>query len=218
MKISNLPFAGVALTAFLAIAGTVSAQTTTVPLVPTSEFYFANDARTTQPVIAIKGEGEALTDKLVKALARDSRAKKETAQLAHIAFSGGRSGLGTELYQRLLVQVGPNDGLYRTVLWNYGWDLYRSGDHAGALTQWEALLKTRNITADWMPVTFAIALWQLDRRDEAVRWYAAGVRTHPGKWRSTDNHKAALPDWNAQELEVLSQVQQAWEANPPQWD
>lgn len=217
MKISNRPFAGVVLTVCLAIAGTVSAQTATIPLSPISEFYFAEDARTTQPVVAVRGEGEAVTQKLVKALARNPRAKKETAQLAHIALTGGRSGLGVELYQRLLGQIDTNDGLYRTVMWNYGWDLYRNGDHAGALTQWENLLKSRNITADWVPMTLALALWQLDRRDEAVHWYAAGVRTHPAKWRSSDALASALPDWNADELAVLSQVQQAWAANPPEW-
>lgn len=221
MQIANRPVRGLVLgaclSACMAAVGVVSAQAVSMPLVPTSEFYFSEDARTSRPVVAIQGEGEALTEMLVKALARNPRAKAETAQLAHVAMAGGRPELGVELYDRLLRQIGPNDGLYRSVMWNYGWDLYRTGNHADALSRWDGLLKSRNVTADWMPVTFALALWTLDRRDEAVQWYAAAVRTEPGKWSSSDGFEALLPDWQPGERAILAQVQQVWETDPPQW-
>jgi len=202
------------LAASLAVAGAASAQS---PLVPTSEFYFDDDARATRPIVAIEGEGDAVVEKLLKAIARNPRAKAETAQLAHLAMAGGRTDLGRELYGRALAQLDRNDALWRAVVWNYGWDLYRADDRAAALEQWRALLESRSVTAAWMPPTMALVLWQLDRKDEAVRWYAAAVRSEPTQWRGSERHAELLPQWRDAERAVLAEVQQAWAANPPAW-
>lgn len=208
------PVLAATLAACLLATGAAAAQSR---LVPISEFYFAEEARTTRPVVAIQGEGDALTEALLKAIGRSPRAQAETAQLAHVAMTGGRPELGIELYERVLRNLGTTDILYRPVLWNYGWDLLRNGDAEGALARWETLLKSRNVTADWMPTTFALALWQLDRKDEAVEWYAAAVRTHPDRWSTPDRFEELLPDWLPAERATLVKVQQAWQADPPQW-
>lgn len=199
--------------ACLVAAGAASAQTRTVPA---SEFYFDEDARTTRPVVGIEGQGDALVERLLKSIERNPRAKAETAQLAHLAMAGGRPELGLDLYQRVTTQLDRNDGLWRSVQWNYGWDLYRSGNRAAALDQWRTLLDAR-VTAAWMPPTFALVLWQLDRKPEAVRWYAAAVRSEPGQWRGSEHHAELLPQWSEADRAVLAQVQQAWAANPPAW-
>lgn len=205
---------GAALAACLLVTGGAAAQSR---LVPASEFYFAEEARTTRPVIAIRGEGDAVAEALLKVIARKPRAQAETAQLAHVAMSGGRPELGVELYERVLRDLSTTEVLYRPVLWNYGWDLLRNGDPEAALERWDTLVKARNVTADWMPTTFALALWQLDRKDEAVEWYAAAVRTHPDRWSYPDRYEELLPDWLPAERETLVKVQQAWQADPPQW-
>lgn len=205
---------GVALIACLLVAGAASAQSR---LVPTSEFYFTTETRTARPIVAIEGEGDALTEALLKAIGRNSRAKAETAQLAHVAMAGGRPELGVELYDRVLSEVGSTGAWFRPVLWNYGWDLLRIGDAEGALARWETLLKSRNVTADWMPPTFALVLWDLDRQDEAVEWYAAAVRTHPDQWSNGARFDELLPGWQSSERETLAKVHQAWQADPPQW-
>lgn len=206
-----------ALAASLAVATSAPAQTASAPLVPGSEFYFDEDSRTSRAIVAVEGAGDPLVQKLLKAIQRDPRAKAEIAQLAHVAMAGGRPGLGRELYGRVLVQVDSNDGLYRSLLWNYGWDLYRAGDPAAALEQWRALVTSRNVNARWMPTTFALVLWQLGRHDEAVQWYAAAVRTEPSRWGGTDQYEALLPDWRAEDRATLAEVQQAWAAAPPGW-
>lgn len=205
---------GSALVACLLMAGAASAQSR---LVPTSEFYFTEEARTTRPVVAIQGEGDALTEALLKAIGRNPRAKAETAQLAHVAMDGGRPELGVELYDRVLRELSTTEVLYRPVLWNYGWDLLRSGDAEGALSRWETLLKSRNVTADWMPTAFALALWQLERKGEAVEWYAAAVRTHPDQWNYPGRFAELLPDWQPSERQTLVKIHEAWQADPPQW-
>ena len=213
-KLAFTALAGVIL-AVPGLSGIAAAQGTTV--VPTSEFYFDEEPRTTRPVVAIEGSGDPLAQKLLKEIQRNPRAKAETAQLAHMAMAGGRPQVGHELYGRALAQLDTNNALYRPVLWNYGWDLYRLGEHDAALAQWTALLQSRKVEADWMPPTFALVLWQLDHKAEAVQWYAAAVRTRPDRWNGSDQYPALLPDWSDEDRAVLVEVQQAWQADPPDW-
>ena len=136
------------LAAALAAAGTAGAQTaaSNQTLPRPAEFYFDADAQATKPVVAIRETGDAAVAKLLKLIERDPRAKAEHAQLAHLAMAGGRTDLGRELYGRALVRITPSDGMWRAVMWNYGWDLYRAGDAGAALEQWRALLTSRSTT------------------------------------------------------------------------
>lgn len=204
--------------AFAASATTHAQSTaTSAPLPKPAEFYFDVDAKATKPVIAVRETGEAATAKLLKLIDRDPRAKAEHAHLAHLAMAGGRADLGRELYARALTRITPNDSLWRSVVWNYGWDLYRAGDAAAALEQWRSLMTARNVTPTWMPPTVALALWTLGRRDEAVQWYAAAARTEPNLWGGSAGHAQLLPDWTDAERASLAQVHAAWVANPPRW-
>lgn len=204
----------------LAIAASASAHAqspSTAALPRPVEFYFDADAMTTRQVVAVRESGDVATERLLRLIARNPRAKAEHAQLAHLAMEGGRVDLGRELYARALARIDSADGLWRPVMWNYGWDLYRAGDPAAALDQWGAILAARNTAAAWIPPTLAIALWKLDRRDEAVAWYAAAVRTEPGQFGGTSRHAQVLPDWTDAERATLAEVQAAWARNPPSW-
>lgn len=196
----------------LATAGSASAQALPRP----AEFYFDAEPTTTRPIVAVKETGDAAVQKLLKAIERNPRAKEEHAQLAHLAMESGRADLGKDLYARTLTRVSDTDALWRPVVWNYGWDLYRSGDAAGALAQWQQLVARRS-DGSWVPPTLALALWRTDRRDEAVQWYAAAVRTEPQLWRDPANFPRLLPDWREEERATLAEVQAAWAANPPAW-
>src|SRR5687767_14625068 len=114
------------LVAGLAVAGSASAQALPRP----AEFYFDAEPTTTRPIVAVKETGDAAVQKLLKAIERNPRAKEEHAQLAHLAMESGRADLGKDLYARTLTRVSDTDALWRPVVWNYGWDLYRSGDAA----------------------------------------------------------------------------------------
>ncbi|MGO4777379.1 tetratricopeptide repeat protein, partial [Lysobacter sp. 2RAB21] len=65
--------------------------------------------------------------------------------------------------------------------------------------------------------TYAVALWTLGRKDEAVQWYAAAVRSEPDQWRDTSAYASLLPDWRVADRATLAEVQKAWAANPPAW-
>lgn len=197
-------------------AGGAHAQSTTSLPRPV-EFYFDADAIATRPIVAVRDTGDAAAAKLIKAIGRNPQAKAENAHLGHLLMAGGQPELGREAYQRALARMTPGDSLYRPLLWNYAWDLYRTGDTVNALEQWSSLLKSRSINASWMPPTLALALWSVGRKDEAVRWYAAAVRSEPAQWRDTGRYVALLPEWRESERATLAEVQAAWAASPPAW-
>lgn len=208
-----MPIRSLFFMALLAVAGGASAQTLPKP----AEFYFDADAKAMRPVVAIKGSDEATMQRLAKLIERKPDENVAEAQLAHLAMVAGRVELGRQLYARAVSGMDSRDAEWRAVLWNYGWDLYRAGDDAGALAQWLPLAASRGINASWMPTTFAMVLWSLERRDEAVQWYAAAVRTEPEQWRTTNRYRELLPDWTDGERATLAEVQAAWAANPPSW-
>lgn len=191
-----------------------SAQTLPKP----AEFYFDADAGATRPIEAVRETGDAAVQRLLKLIQRDPRgADAARAQLAHVAMAAGRTELGRQLYAEAFGRIDRNHPLWRAAMWNYGWDLYRAGDPAGALAQWRELVLSRGINGGWMPPTLALVLWKLDRRDEAVQWYAAAVRTEPAQWSTPDRFAELLPDWREEERATLAEVQKAWAANPPAW-
>lgn len=198
----------------LALTASAAAQTAELPR--QVEFYFDADALTLRPVLELKERTPAAIERLTRTVERRPQAVLETAQLAHYAMEGGQADLGRLLYGRVLSRIDINNGLWKPVKWNYGWDLYRQGDAASALAQW-ADVGNRGVTASWMPPSYAIALWKLGHRDEAVLWYAAAVRTEPTQWSTAARYAELLPGWRDDERATLAEVQAAWAANPPSW-
>jgi len=181
------------------------------------EFYFEADTEVVQQLQLYPGSDDATVERLLKARERGRRgeAALASAQLAHIAYASGRSETGGALYSEAIARADGSrmrDALH----WNHGWDLYRSGDVAAALEQWRIAGAERLKGPSWLPPTLALGLWKLDRRDEAVRWYAAAVRTEPRQWRAPDLEQL-LPDWTAADRATLAEVAAAWQADPPAW-
>jgi hypothetical protein len=197
--------------ALLVSSAAAQAQTMTKP----KEFYFDEDTSTRKIVIA-QGEGEALAAELVKMRDRGRKTIEATAQLAHIAFSDNRAVLGKTLYEQAVSGTSQNSSIGRAVRWNYAWDLYRNADYAQAFGLWNELASGFGTQA-WLPPTMALSLWSLDRKTEAVQWYAAAVRTEPSLWSDPANYAKLLPDWREQDRAHLVEVYAAWQANPPAW-
>ncbi len=202
------------LLAIVLASAVFSAQAQTVP--KPKEFYFDED-RAAAPVVAVTGvEGAALVDQLVKARERGRKMVEATAQLAHIALNDGRADLGRQLYQQALGSTQSGGNLWRAISWNYGWDLYRLGEHEAALQQWTPLVSAVR-GPSWVPPTLALALWKQGRKEEAVQWYGAAVRTEPLLWTDARNYATLLPGWRQEDRDTLAEVLGAWQANPPVW-
>lgn len=181
------------------------------------EFYFDEDRSTTRAIVAVPGQGDAVVDRLASIVQRDPRAVEARVQLAGIAFRSGRRELGEQLYRAAIESMSSNSQQYRTVIWNYGWDLLRVGDAARAVEQWALLANGRPVTPEWLPPTLALGLWRAGRKDEALQWYGAAMRTWPDKWGNGANLATQLPDWSEADRATLADVLAAWQANPPAW-
>lgn len=179
------------------------------------EFYFDTDANA-RLIVAVEGQGDALTVDLLKARERGRKVVEVTAQLAHISMTEKRIDLGKKLYEQALQGAQPSSGLGRSIHWNYGWDLFRNGEPESALREWAGLASGFGAYS-WVPPTLALALWKTDRKPEALQWYAAAVRTEPNLWIDPANFPKLLPDWREQDRASLAEVQAAWAANPPAW-
>ncbi|MDX3935605.1 tetratricopeptide repeat protein [Stenotrophomonas sp.] len=211
MAVARQMLAGVML-AMGACVFNVSAQS--LPAV--QEFYFDNDAAAT-PMVAVTGSSGDLVDQLMKQRERGRKTLEATVQLAGVAIAQGRPELGRSLYEQATSTTAASSMQARSVRWNYGWDLFRLGDAEAALAQWTTAQNGLRGNPSWVPPTYALALWTLGRKNEAVRWYAAAVRTEPQQWSGTDRYAALLPGWRDSERSTLAEIQQAWAEKPPAW-
>ncbi|MDR6841699.1 tetratricopeptide repeat protein [Pseudoxanthomonas sacheonensis] len=180
------------------------------------EFYFDADAGTARKIVVAQGEGDALAAELVKMRERGRKLMEATAQLAHVAMSDNRTDLGKTLYTEAVGATQVNSGIGRAIRWNYAWDLYKHDEVAPALAFWAELAHGYG-QPSWVPPTLALALWSADRKAEAVKWYAAAVRTEPNLWNDPANYPTLLPDWREEDRKRLAEVYTAWAANPPAW-
>lgn len=200
----------------LLLAGLFVANVQAQSLPKINEFYFDDDVAA-KPFHAVPPEQADAVDQLMKLRERGRKGVEATAQLASIAYRDGRAELGGKLYDEAMGAVADTSVQARSLRWNHGWDLYRRGDAQDALNLWSKAAESTRGNPSWLPPTLALVLWKLERKDEAVAWYAAAVRTEPGQWSDTAAYAQLLPTWNDAERTQLSQVQQAWAANPPAW-
>lgn len=198
----------------LAGLGAFGAQAQSLPKI--EEFYFDSDSAAA-PLVAIQGEGDGLVDQLMKQRERGRKAIEATSQLASLAVAQGRGDLGRTLHQEAIAAGPASTVVGRSARWNYAWDLYRLGEPEAALEQWKMVQASMRGNPGWVPPTYALALWTLGRKAEAVQWYAAAVRTEPQLWRNADNYPQLLPTWREQDRAALAEVLQAWSADPPAW-
>ena len=181
-----------------------------------AEFYCDDDVAA-KPIQALPSDQPELVDQLMKLRERGRKGLEASVQLASIAYAEGRNDLAKKLYSEALASVAETSAQARGIRWNHAWDLYRHGDAEAALALWAAAADGSRGHAGWVPPTLALGLWKLGRKDEAVSWFAAAVRTEPEQWNDAARFAQLLPHWQEAERAQLAEVQQAWAANPPAW-
>lgn len=211
MAVARKVLSSVVLAAGMAVFG---AAAQSVPAL--QEFYFDDDVAASVPEVVPADAGD-LVDQLMKQRERGRKALDATVQLASVAYAQGRPELGEQLYAEAEKEASANSAQGRMVRWNHAWALYRQGDTEGAMALWHSAQSGLRGNASWVPPTYALALWTAGRKDDAVKWYAAAVRTEPQRWSSTAGYAQQLPTWRDAERATLAEVHQAWAANPPAW-
>ncbi|MGV8959728.1 MAG: tetratricopeptide repeat protein [Stenotrophomonas sp.] len=211
MEVSRITLAALVLLAALSVT---DAQGQSLPKI--DEFYFDSDSAA-QPLVAVPGDAAEAVDQLMKLRERGRKAVEATTQLAGLAIAQGRVELGKSLYQEALAATQVTAVQGRAVRWNHAWDLYRLGETQAALGEWMSVQAASRGNPDWVPPTYALVLWTLGRNEEAVRWYAAAVRTEPQRWGDPAYYPQLLPHWREQDRATLAEVHKAWSGNPPAW-
>jgi tetratricopeptide (TPR) repeat protein len=180
------------------------------------EFYFDGDVAA-QPFQLVSADAADAVDQLMKMRERGRKTVDATSQLASIAIAQGRPELGEKLHQEAIAATLASTTQGRAVRWNHAWDLYRRGEGQAALAAWSEVHASTRGNPGWAPPTYALGLWVQGRKDEAVRWYAAAVRTEPQLWNDPGNFARLLPHWRQQDRDILAEVYTAWNERPPSW-
>ena len=203
---------GLLLALLLSAAWSASAQS--APQI--REFYFDADAAA-EPLVVVDPSLPDAVDQLARQRSRGRRGVEASVQLAEIAAAGNRIELADSLYQEAVEASQVNSSLGRSVRWNKGWHDFRQGRHAQAQQAWEQALEQVRGAPGWAPPTMALLHWSQGNQADAVKWFAAAVRTEPQMWSDTANFERLLPNWLPAERQTLEQVHQAWVDNPPSW-
>ena len=180
------------------------------------EFYFDTDPAAA-PMQAVDAALPDVVDQLARQRTRGRRMVEATVQLAGIAAAGGRQELASSLFNEALASAPANTVSGRSVRWNMGWFAFRNGDHAGARQLWSSALDNVRGEPSWAPPTLALLSDAEGDTAEAVKWFAAAVRTEPQLWSDPANFERLLPAWTPAERQALTRIQQAWVAAPPAW-
>lgn len=67
----------------------------------------------------------------------------------------------------------------RRAQWAAAWLCAERGDFACALRQWHVAAQSATQPPRWLPEAYALALWGLDRHEQAVAWYDTAVLATP---------------------------------------
>lgn len=204
--------AGLLVSLLLGVSCTASAQA----LPQIREFYFDTDPAAA-PMQAVDPALPDVVDQLARQRNRGRRVVEATVQLANIAAAENRMELAQSLYKEALESTQPNAVVGRGVRWNQGWFAFRTGDHAQARQSWLQALDNVRGQPSWAPPTLALLAHAQGDTGEAVKWFAAAVRTEPQLWSDPANFERLLPSWTPAERQALSQIHQAWVAAPPAW-
>ncbi|WP_454259440.1 hypothetical protein [Pseudoxanthomonas mexicana] len=208
------------LLAVVLVSVVFSAHAQSVP--KPKEFYFDEDKTMARPIVVVEGPREKPRCRHSCANATVAADMLEaTAQLAHIAFSDGRTDLGGQLYQQALAQTdvkGATWGAAVQVELRVG-PLIARARVEPALTRWvEACqcLRDRTLVGAAHVGAGAVAPGPEAGSGRLVRRCCAHGTRRSGPTRATSPRIA--PRLEAQEdRDTLAEVLGAWQANPPTW-
>lgn len=155
---------------------------------------------------------ETIEASLNSAIRRNRDNPVPLAQRGLLHFLQGARSRGQRDYDRAF-SVGDAEGPERRYAhWSYGWALYGTGDHAGALAQWMTAHRLHGGDPQWVPATYALALWSIGAREVAVDFFDRAARGQPGLWGSAAAVDATTAGWRPNERLVMQSLYNAWSA------
>lgn len=114
-------------------------------------------------------------------------------------------------FRYLLDRGDLNPFQLRRVQWNYGWALLEVDRPAEALRYWQLAEQGHGGKPEWVPLTFALALWRMGEQDRAVRFYDAATRTDP-RLTTAEGVAERVQYWEALPKATATALYEAWVA------
>ena len=183
-----------------------SAQAQTLP--PTDVAYVEADpaAQSVRAIDAENAASRSALENLVRREPRNALARLQYAQL--LVDRGLRARVGRELESAERYSEAGSE-LRRRVHFNAGWILFRMGDFDGAREQWTQAWQQHGGHPDWVPLAFALALWNQGDRETALAYFKAEQTARPEQWESAAAVEARTRDLSHNERFALQSMRQA---------
>ncbi|MBE5316541.1 MAG: hypothetical protein H4O13_14195 [Xanthomonadales bacterium] len=183
-----------------------AAHAQTLP--PTDAAYVEADpaGRSVKAIDAEDTAARSALENLVRREPRNALARLQYAQM--LVDRGLRARVGRELESAERYSEAGSE-LRRRVHFNAGWILFRMGDFDGARGQWTQAWQQHGGHPDWVPLAFALALWNQGDRETALAYFKAEQTARPEQWQSAEAVEARTRDLSPNERFALQSMRQA---------
>lgn len=112
----------------------------------------------------------------LKARLRGNPDDADAAMDLGVLAAQSRSSRFSRYFQQAEALIGDDPDRRRRLSWARGHACMAGGDADCALRHWHDAASAFSGHPRWVPAAYAYALWGLDRKDQAIDWYAAAVR------------------------------------------
>lgn len=212
MGVKRRAISGVRLLLGIMLGGLLAQAIQAQELPPPDAAYVDADPAAVR-ITPINAEDSAQRSALEAALRREPRSVPLRLQNAqHLVDRGLRARVPRELVAA--ERAAADDALARrTVHYNAGWIHYQLGDFDSAREQWAAAWRLHGGHPEWVPVAFALALWNQGDRETALAYYRAAVKARPERWASAEAIDGSAEPLGANARFALQSMRQAAEAS-----
>ncbi|MFB9066592.1 energy transducer TonB [Pseudofulvimonas gallinarii] len=80
-------------------------------------------------------------------------------------------------FERVAAEAAHDPVLSRRLAWARGHACMAAGDATCALAHWYDAASTVDRHPDWIPLAYALGLWDAGQQDQAIAWYSTAVRS-----------------------------------------
>lgn len=208
MRLNPRPHAAALLLAVLALVLTLPAALRAQELPPLDAAYVDVDPAA-QRVSAIDSNDSGQRSALENTVRREPRNVIARLQYAQLLLDRGlRARVSREIASAVRF-ADEGSTLLRSVHFNAGWMHYRMGEFDAARSHWLQSFRLHGGHPDWVPVTFALALWGQGDRDTALAYFRLAASARPEQWGSTEAIETSAAALGANERFALLSMHQA---------
>jgi tetratricopeptide (TPR) repeat protein len=185
---------------------------------PPAQAYFDPDSSARMPIAVDLFDARAIRE-LNRRIAREPKQLGLYTARGHAyGFAGNRAAMEKD-FEQAFALAGSDRAALRHVSWSQGWAYFGLGDARAALASFTSATQLHGGAPFWVPYTYAVALWRLDRRQEALRYWDAAARSAPERWGNAKVVQRWTRRWPAGNQAEVVALFEAWKiahGTPPE--